>query len=82
MSAGRRRDSGPKVFHDNPGRHFNPYHDREKDARRLHERGVETKTLHTMGQRVKARAQDPDYEVQMASRRPVTLAPLKWGKDP
>jgi hypothetical protein len=83
MSAGRRRDSGPKVFRDNPGAHFDPYYyDKEKNDRILHERGQEKKILYTMGERVKARAQNPDYEVQNASRRPVTLAPLKWGKDP
>jgi hypothetical protein len=83
MSKWKRRDSGPRIFtHDNSGSHFDPYYDRKEDARKAHERGVERKILYTMGERVKARTQAPDYEPQNASRRPVTLSTLKWGKTP
>ena len=79
----RDRERRPKTFqglNNGGGRHFNPFYDPKAKDRQLHERGVEDKIRHNMGERRKALLANHEFEVQSASRAPVTLAPLKWGK--
>jgi hypothetical protein len=76
----KRRDGGPIIF--SPQLKPTFCRPKDKDARHLHERGLEKKRLHLMADRTKARFQDPNYEPQSVSRRPVTLSSLKWGKTP
>jgi hypothetical protein len=76
----RTRERRPKVFPGfNPGTHFDPYYDKQKDEHRAHERGKELKTLIAMGERNKTR--DPLVrEFSNVSKAPVTLPSLKWMK--
>ena len=84
----RSDEASPRVWSDNPGRHFNPWYQQAEAERRAHERGLENKTRWEMGERKKAQNKTASDRLGHersavtihAAHAPITLPTLKWMK--